>query len=238
MTNVTKMVQSPRRVDAPTPSSSVPMRAPHTAYPSAWRSRSAVTVPSSAPSARLRRNQPAAGMRSATLEEGANAKIAPAATSGARSSDAASSTSRLDTGPFTVHRTATHCTTKRVVSAVTAPAPAAKSSAFVPSMPAIGRYARKRFTMNATVAPVSSAVSTPSSIDFARTRRPATRLKSSPTTNASQPSATCTSGSNSAIMERSTSPSACGPTAKPSPMNSTPEGSPFAERPPTIKLPT
>ena len=57
--------------------------------------------------------------------------------------------------------------------------------------------ASMRFTVKATAPPVRTAQNMPSAIGFARTRRPPARPKSRPTTNASQPSATWTIGSNS-----------------------------------------
>ena len=196
-------------------------------------------MPSKPPSERLSKNHPPACISRLTLVDGANAKMAPAATSGARSSAAAISTRRSETGPCTFQRTATHWTTKRVVSAVTAPAPAARRRPPARIDPrdrderehAVhgegDRAAREHRAEHAEHHRLRAHAAAPDAAEIeADDEREPARARPA------------RSARTRAIIERSTSPSAWGPTAKPSPRNSTPDGRPRAVRPPMIRLPT
>ena len=105
ITNVTKIVQKPEaRRGADAEQQRADERAPHCVALGAAKEQRGDRAEQAAEREAQRGTSRRRAARGSRCVEGAKAKIAPAATSGARSSAAAISTSRFETGPFTFQR--------------------------------------------------------------------------------------------------------------------------------------
>ena len=232
-------VDSWRRAVAPMASSDTPNRTAQVSSSfSSLRMRREAPPPMSSPIPTVIAGQSRTGRGTITSGVGTSAKSTATASSGSMSSAWAISLRRSASGPRAFSLSTTQRTAWRVVSEQAAPIPPARRIWSLTLPPTcIARSVNQ--VAAATAPPVTMAPSVPRTRLPMRTRFSPAKPKSSPTANASHPSATWTTGSNDASMSPPTRSSTCGPKRKPSATYSTPDGSPAPRgvRPPTKKLP-